>query len=175
MDELPHVPSPPIQPSFWLVLLVAAFLSSSGRPTPAPAAELTNPADVTAPWGDVPRPVLGTWFESLHREGLITEDSDGEPDTGSCCGLGDAYEADIFDTATDGFLYATITDGREFCFKKGGLDNVHCRKEIKEGTRVYIPNSAVVSHQGNPTGHGVVFISQSDLKSVYCFVIGAGG
>lgn len=135
---------------------------------------------VDRPWSDVEPKVLGTWFESLHRDNCDAEERN---DCG-CCGLGDAYEADIdeWDPAAHGGLgglVATITDGRLYCFTKHMWDELgnhatvsHCRHELPEGTKVYIPANAHVVTQQNPTHHGVVFINQSDLRTVYCYVGG---
>lgn len=165
-DE-PEAPLNLLGEALILIALVLAFLAGWFL-TPSRADELGPPVLYSpkpdAPWGDVPVNVLGTWFESLTNE-----------IGGSCCGLGDAYEADLFETEKGGAIYAVITDGREFAFHKRSdpPDVIHKRREIKEGTRVYIPATALTHSKGNPTGHGVVFISQGDLKTVYCFVLPA--
>lgn len=131
------------------------------------------------PWADVPKEVLGTWFETLTRDEPYPESSET-----SCCKLADAYEANVFDIGyTNGVPYyiAVITDGREWCFRKQYSDDEgrhtdthHCRKEIPTGTKFAIPEGAHVLHAKNPSGHGVIFISQNDLKTVYCWVSPAG-
>lgn len=72
----------------------------------------------------------------------------------SCCGEADAFEADSFmtDEQTGGYV-AIITDGL-------GL--------IPEGTRIPIPNNKIKWDQGNPTGHGIVFISATGTIYCYC-------
>lgn len=164
-----------------LACALGAILLTLGLARSQPfTGEVDMPQAKDAPWADVDRKVLGSWFETLHQE-FESEDVDGESGYRSCCGLGDAYEADIIETSKDGKeLYAIITDGREFCYTKhygkpDGQDATRtaCRKDIPEGTRLLIPQKTRINRQGNPSGHGVVFISQADLKTVFCFVTGA--
>jgi hypothetical protein len=117
--------------------------------------------------------VIGAWMEGLK----IPDGSNG-----SCCGKGDAYEADIYDI--DGYqngrkeCVAEITDGSA--------------KEWPDGSRRYpIPNGLKFSFpcmkvnppsDGNPTGHAIAFISATrkndgtgnflfdKINNVYCFV-----
>jgi hypothetical protein len=42
------------------------------------------------------------------------------------------------------------------------------RPHIAPGTRVVIPNSKLKFDQGNPTGHGVVFMRPDGM--VFCYV-----
>jgi hypothetical protein len=60
----------------------------------------------------------------------------------SCCGEADAFEADSFEVVDDRYV-AVITDGK-------GI--------IPDGTRVPVPNQKLKWDQGNPTGHGIIFI-----------------
>ncbi len=86
-----------------------------------------------------------------------------QPDTRvSCCGDGDAYIADDFETK-DGKFYAIITGeypaGQEVS-----------ESSIKKGTKILIPPNKL-NHAsedgGNPSGHGVVFLSPSG--DVLCY------
>ena len=68
----------------------------------------------------------------------------------------DAYEADIFEV--DGGRYvAIITNG------KG---------EIPNGTKIPVPNHKMKWDEGNPTGHGIIFIGVQG--QVYCYVAPGG-
>lgn len=86
---------------------------------------------------------LRVWFQNLMQ-----------PDNPavSCCGEADAFEADAYDTSGDKYV-AIITDG------KGIIPN---------GTKFLIPNEKIQWHQGNPTGHGIIFIGASG--QLYCYV-----
>jgi hypothetical protein len=97
-------------------------------------------------WESSP-PHVRRWFQGLKQ-----------PDNPrvSCCGEADAYEADIFEV--DGGRYvAVITDG------KG---------EIPNGTRIPVPNHKMKWDEGNPTGHGIIFIGVQG--QVYCYVAPGG-
>src|SRR6202790_2769159 len=61
----------------------------------------------------------------------------------SCCGEADAFEADTFEVEGDHYV-AIITNG------KGVLPN---------GTRIPVPNHKMKWDAGNPTGHGIIFLS----------------
>src|SRR3979411_1602304 len=92
-------------------------------------------------WENSP-PHVRRWFQGLRQ-----------PDNPrvSCCGEADAYEADIFEV--DGGRYvAVITDG------KG---------EIPNGTKIPVPNHKLKWDEGNPTGHGIIFIGVQG--QVYCY------
>jgi hypothetical protein len=98
-------------------------------------------------WADVPENVRH-WFESLKQ-----------PDHPrlSCCGEADAFEADSFEVEGDHYV-AIITNG------KG---------EIRDGTRIPVPNQKMKWDAGNPTGHGIIFIGTQ--RQVYCYVTPSGG
>jgi hypothetical protein len=74
----------------------------------------------------------------------------------SCCGEADAFEADNYEVEGDHYV-AIITDG------KGMIPN---------GTKVPIPNHKMKWDDGNPTGHGVVFIGTHG--QVFCYVTPGG-
>ena len=90
---------------------------------------------------------LRQWFQNLMQ-----------PDNKylSCCGEADAYEADSFEVKGDQYV-AIITDG------KGVIPN---------GTRVPVPNQKMKWDDGNPTGHGILFIGAGG--QVYCYVTPGG-
>lgn len=79
----------------------------------------------------------------------------------SCCGEADAYWADSFEVKDDQYV-AIITDTRD----------VPNRPTIAPGTRVVVPNRKLKYDQGNPTGHGVIFLSGN--LDVYCYVVPGG-
>lgn len=84
----------------------------------------------------------------------------------SCCGESDAYWADSFEVKGDQYV-AIITDTRD----------VPGRPTIKPGTKIVVPNHKLKYDQGNPTGHGVIFVKydeEADAFTVYCFVVPGG-
>jgi hypothetical protein len=97
-------------------------------------------------WESSP-PHVRKWFQGLRQ-----------PDNPrvSCCGEADAYEADIFEVGGGGYI-AVITDG------KGDIPN---------GTRIAVPNHKIKWDEGNPTGHGIIFIGIQG--QVYCYVAPGG-
>jgi hypothetical protein len=87
-----------------------------------------------------------------------------QPDNAaSCCGEADAYEADSFEVEGDHYV-AIITDG------SGDLE--HRKPAIPNGTRVPVPNHKMKWNEGNPTGHGILFIGRTGL--VFCYVTPGG-
>jgi hypothetical protein len=92
-------------------------------------------------------PNVRAWFQGLMQ-----------PDNKymSCCGEADAYEADEFEIEGDHYV-AMITDG------KGVIPN---------GARIPVPNEKMKWDQGNPTGHGIIFIGSQG--QVYCYVTPGG-
>lgn len=83
-----------------------------------------------------------------------------QPDTRvSCCGDGDAFIADDFETK-DGKFYAIIT--ADYSTNAGD--------PMKKGTKILIPANKLnhaAQDGGNPSGHGVVFLSASG--EVLCY------
>jgi hypothetical protein len=95
-------------------------------------------------------PEVRKWFQKLMQ-----------PDAPfmSCCGEADAYWADSFEA--DGERYvAIITDERP----DGPLSRPH--REL--GEKILIPNSKIKWDDGNPTGHGIIFIGAGG--QVFCYV-----
>lgn len=86
-----------------------------------------------------------------------------QPDnpTMSCCGEADAYWADDVHFR-DGKTYAVVTDDRDDAPLK--------RPHIPVGTEVEVPNNKLKYDRGNPTGHGVLFVSPAPYGYVYCYV-----
>jgi hypothetical protein len=97
-------------------------------------------------WGNQPLAVR-QWFQGLMQPDNKTQ---------SCCGEADAYEADNFEVKGDQYV-AIITDG------KGVIPN---------GTRIPVPNQKIKWDEGNPTGHGILFIGIGG--QVYCYVAPGG-
>lgn len=81
----------------------------------------------------------------------------------SCCGEADAYYADGFEIDGDKYV-AIITDERE----DGPLGRPH----IPAGTKIVVPNSKLKYDRGNPTGHGVIFVSTA--LDVLCYIVPGG-
>jgi len=97
-------------------------------------------------WSNQPA-TIREWFQRLMQP--------DEP-TMSCCGEADAYEADSFEVDGDHYI-AIITNG------KGDIPN---------GTRVPVPNVKMKWNEGNPTGHGILFIGPG--QKIYCYVTPGG-
>jgi hypothetical protein len=94
------------------------------------------------------------WFQSLMQP--------DDPHL-SCCGEADAYWADTFEVS-DGKYVAIITDDRP----DGPLRRPH--RDI--GERILVPDNKIKWDAGNPTGHGVIFISGGG--QVFCYVTPGG-
>lgn len=86
-------------------------------------------------WSNSPAKVR-EWFQKL-----MQPDNPAQ----SCCGEADAFEADNFEIEGDHYI-AIITDG------KGMIAN---------GTRIPVVNKKMKWDAGNPTGHGIIFLSGS--------------
>jgi hypothetical protein len=101
---------------------------------------------------DHDHPEQNEWYQSLMQ-----------PDnpTMSCCGEADAYWADDVHFR-DGKTYVTITDDRD----DGPLKRPH----IANGTEIEVPNNKLKWDRGNPTSHGVIFLSPHPYNFVYCYV-----
>jgi hypothetical protein len=97
-------------------------------------------------WENQPTAVR-RWFQ-----GLMQPDNQHV----SCCGEADAFEADRFEVSGDLYV-AIITDG------KGIIPN---------GTRIPVQNQKLKWDQGNPTGHGIIFVGAGG--QVYCYVTPGG-
>lgn len=100
------------------------------------------------------------WFNSLMQ-----------PDAPqvSCCGPADAYYADSFKTDPQtGQYIAIVTDDRD--------DAALRRPHVPVGTEIVVPNAKLKWDQGNPTGHGVIFLgipyasTAETYYHVYCYV-----
>lgn len=103
-------------------------------------------------------PEVRQWFR-----GLMQPDN---PNI-SCCGEADAYYADSFQMAPGGEYVAIITDTRD----------VPNRPFIKPGTKIVVPHHKLKYDEGNPTGHGVIFVKydeEADAFTVYCYVAPGG-
>jgi hypothetical protein len=74
----------------------------------------------------------------------------------SCCGEADAFEADSFEVNGDQYV-AIITNGK-------GV--------IPDGTRISVPNHKIKWDEGNPSGHGIIFIGTGG--QVFCYVTPGG-
>ena len=103
---------------------------------------------------DATDPDIKRWFQNLRM-----------PDSPSmsCCGEADAYWADSFEIDGDKYV-AIITDERP----DGPLGRAH----HDVGQRIVIPPQKIKWDQGNPTGHGIVFLGTHG--EVYCYVTPGG-
>jgi hypothetical protein len=97
-------------------------------------------------WAHNP-PNIRQWFQQLMQP---------DDPKKSCCGEADAYEADNFEVDGDHYI-AIITDG------KGDIPN---------GTRIAVPNHKMKWDEGNPTGHGIIFIGPA--REIYCYITPGG-
>ena len=90
-----------------------------------------------------------------------------QPDnpTISCCGEADAYWADLFEVAPDGSYIAIITEEERKVVPQG-------RPNIPSGTKIPVPNRKLKFDRGNPTGHGIIFMSGAG--DVYCYIVPGG-
>ncbi len=102
---------------------------------------------------DKQNPAIRKWFNSLMIPDMPAF---------SCCGKSDAYWSDIFEVKGDQYV-AVITDPRE----DGPLGRAH----IPSGTRIPVPNHRIKWDQGNPTGHGWIFIGGDE---VFCYLPPSG-
>jgi hypothetical protein len=105
----------------------------------------------------------GSWAASPQnvRDWFATLMQPDNP-TVSCCGEADAYWSDTYQVEGDEYV-AIITDDRgEIYDEKVG------RATREVGTKIPVPNRKLKWDDGNPTGHGVVFLSTSG--SVICYL-----
>ncbi len=95
-------------------------------------------------------PNVRAWFQTLMQ-----------PDTPlvSCCGEADSYWADSYEVDAGRYV-AIITDERP--------DQPLGRPHRDIGERIVVPNTKLKWDEGNPTGHGIVFIGIGG--QVYCYV-----
>jgi hypothetical protein len=95
-------------------------------------------------------PTVREWYK-----GLMQPDNP----TASCCGESDAYWADEIHVR-NGKTYAVVTDDRD--------DGPLRRPHVPSGTEIEVPNHKLKWDRGNPTGHGVLFMSPGGY--VFCYV-----
>lgn len=125
---------------FWIsVFVVLGFVIFAGAVSAHDSGQWTNSNSA-----------VREWYKALMQPDVPTA---------SCCGEADAYWADEIHVK-DGKAYATITDDRP----DGPLGRPH----IDNGTVLEIPTAKLKYDRGNPTGHGIVFLSRSGF--VYCYV-----
>lgn len=95
-------------------------------------------------------PKIKRWYEQLMQPDVPTA---------SCCGEADAYWADEIHVR-NGKTYVVITDTRP--------DEPLGRPHVPPGTEIEVPDVKLKWDRGNPTGHGVIFLSRN--RYVFCFV-----
>lgn len=100
--------------------------------------------------GGEDNPAIQQWYKNLKQ-----------PDNPamSCCGVADAYWCDDY-YARNGKAFCKITDDRP--------DGPRGRPHREVGEEFEIPPHKLKWDHGNPTGHGVVFLSRDG--QVYCYV-----
>jgi hypothetical protein len=127
-------------------IIIALTLALVLQSAPAAARDLGQ-------WENHPTYVR-QWFQKLMQ-----------PDNpvASCCGEADAYWADSFEV-NDGRYVAIITDERP----DGPLGRPH--REV--GEKIVVPNNKIKWDEGNPTGHGAIFIGSGG--QVYCYIAPGG-
>lgn len=103
-------------------------------------------------WSSVD-PDTRAWIKSLHRPDI------GDGKSASCCGEGDAYEADLGEVGDDGKNYAIVTGTRG--------------NPLPVGTRLEIRKGSIQNTEGNPTEHVIVFANEAGY--VFCFVPNGAG
>ena len=102
-------------------------------------------------WDDPANADLKKWYQDLKQ-----------PDNpvASCCGEADAYWADAFEATSDGEYIAIITDPR---------DDIPLGRPHRDiGTRIVVPKNKIKWNEGNPVGHGLIFLSRVD--NVFCYL-----
>ena len=95
-------------------------------------------------------PALKRWYERLKQP---------DDPAASCCGEADAYWCDDVHVK-DGKTFCAVTDDRP--------DEPHGRPHIAIGTEIEIPANKFKRDSGNPTGHGIVFLTRYGY--VYCYI-----
>jgi hypothetical protein len=127
-----------------LLIVLAALVTGMADAKPSP--EFVQHSEFTK------------WFENLMQPDF--------PHT-SCCGHADAYWSDAFVVDASGQTWAIITDDRG-----EDWDSKARRIHRDPGTKWLVPDYKLKYDQGNPTGHGVVFLSTNG--SVICYVTPGG-
>jgi hypothetical protein len=97
-------------------------------------------------WAD--DPAQKAWFENLKQP---------DQPAVSCCGESDAYWADSFVVSGGGEYVAIITDTRD-----DKLPDGRTRHHRPVGTKIVVPNAKIKWDEGNPTGHGIIFMPAYD-------------
>lgn len=97
-------------------------------------------------------PEIRQWYKSLMQPDVPTA---------SCCGEADAYWCDEYYYSPGKHkAFCRITDDRP--------DDPRGRPHIAIGTEIELPTNKLKWDSGNPTGHGVVFLSRGGY--VFCYV-----
>ncbi len=120
--------------------------------------------------------------EYLSKAGTLPSfDRDGQPNGGTihanCCGIGDAYEADDYEIAPDGSLWAILTcNDPENCKEITGKIVRAPGTKFRIAPRIVLKNFDPV----NNTGHGWVYISPTATDEegnpvALCWAAPAGG
>ena len=105
---------------------------------------------------------LGQWDDPAHADLKRWYQDLKQPDnpTASCCGEADAYWADAFEATSDGQYVAIITDPRD--------DEPLGRRHRDIGTKIVVPKHKIKWDEGNPVGHGIIFLNRAD--NVFCYL-----
>lgn len=102
------------------------------------------------------------WISGVHQPKSKT----------ACCGEGDAYIADDWEQGPDGGWVAIITRDYPAWQADDGEGSSVTIPAVPKGTRIPVPKGRIDDeHQGNPTGHGVIFMNSWTGKTgnVLCY------
>lgn len=102
-------------------------------------------------WTEVD-PEVRAWIAGVHRPDLQKQGIES-----SCCGIGDAYEADLGEQGADGTTWAIVTNNRG--------------NELPVGKKLLVPADKIQNREGNPTDHVIVFAAGDQ---VYCYIPNGG-
>jgi hypothetical protein len=106
---------------------------------------------------------LGQWDRSTPEAEWYAKLMQPDNPTVSCCGEADAYFCDDF-RYEGGKALCTISDDRP--------DKPRRRPHVAIGTVIEVPDHKLKWDRGNPTGHGIAFMSPTGY--VYCYVQDGG-
>lgn len=104
----------------------------------------------------------------------------------ACCAMSDGFLADEYESVapgkmhTEGGVIAHITDNDVdppcWTWRDEDMDTTGttCRRNVPKKLNYFVPQSKIVYTPGNPTGHGVLFLNNSD-GDPRCYFLPAGG
>jgi hypothetical protein len=111
-------------------------------------------------WSDNPK--IQEWFQSAPVH--------------TCCAMADGFIADEYDR-TEGGVIAHITDDDsdppcwEWRDDEEDISGTTCRRKVPQKHDYFVPESLIVYVPANPTGHGILFLNNSDAR---CYFLPSG-